>query len=383
MPRSALLYVRIRQILESARQRVARSVNSTQVVANWLIGREIVEEEQKGKRRAAYGNKLVESLATRLRKDFGDGYSVQNLRYMRQFYVAYPRLISETVSRKSATGISTTIRHTVRGESGDNGSLVPIGHTLCGESWQPGLLHPNLAWSLYRHLIKVDSADARAFYEIEAVKGSWSARELERQIASLLFERLAKSRDKAGLMRLATKGHEIASPADVFKDPLVIEFLGLPESPRLAESDLEKALLDQLQSFLLELGKGFAFVARQQRLTLDGDHFYIDLVFYHVVLKCYVLLDLKVGKLTHGDLGQLQLYVNYYDREKRTAGDNPTLGLILCTDKNDAVVKYTLGAEQEKTIFASRYKLHLPTEAELKAEVRRELKQLPPPTKSS
>jgi predicted nuclease of restriction endonuclease-like (RecB) superfamily len=229
--------------------------------------------------------------------------------------------------------------------------------------------------------MRVDRSDARAFYEIEAVKESWSARELERQIASLLFERLAKSRDKAGVMRLATKGHEITSPADIFKDPVVIEFLGLPESHRLAESDLEQALLDQLQSFLLELGKGFAFVARQQRLTLEGDHFYIDLVFYHVVLKCHVLLDLKVAKLTHGDLGQLQLYVNYYDREKRTAGDNPTLGLILCTDKNDAVVKYTLGSDQEKTILASRYKLHLPSEAELKAEVLRELKQLTTPSR--
>lgn len=376
MPRPTTLYTRIRQILESARIRVARSVNTTQVVANWLVGREIVEAEQHGNSRAAYGTKLLESLAGRLRKDFGDGYSVQNLRYMRQFYLVYPRLISDTEPRKSAGVVPSAIRHTARGESGDDGSLVPIGHTPCGESWEPGLLHPNLAWSLYRQLIKIDSPDARAFYEIEAVKESWSARELERQIASLLFERLAKSRDKAGVMRLAKKGHEITSPADIFKDPVVIEFLGLPESHRLAESDLEQALLDQLQSFLLELGKGFAFVARQQRLTLEGDHFYIDLVFYHVVLKCYVLLDLKVGKLTHGDLGQLQLYVNYHDREKRTTGDNPTLGLILCTDKNDAVVKYTLGADQEKTISASRYKLHLPSEAELKAEVRRELKQI-------
>jgi predicted nuclease of restriction endonuclease-like (RecB) superfamily len=245
-----------------------------------------------------------------------------------------------------------------------------------GESWTPGSLHQNLAWSLYRQLIKVESPEARAFYEIESIQQCWSARELERQIASLLFERLAKSRDKAGVMRLATKGHEIATAADIFKDPVVIEFLGLPESHLLAESDVEQALLNQLQTFLLELGKGFAFVSRQQRLTLEGDHFYIDLVFYHVVLKCYVLLDLKVGKLTHGDLGQLQLYVNYYDQEKRTAGDQPTLGLILCTDKNDAVVKYTLGAEQEKKIFASRYKLHLPSEAALQAEVRRELKHL-------
>lgn len=224
--------------------------------------------------------------------------------------------------------------------------------------------------------MRVDDARARAFYEIEALRGNWSARELERQAASLLFERLAKSRDKAGLMRLATRGHVVERPIDVFKDPTVIEFLGLPESPRLVESGLEQALITNLQSFLLELGSGFAFVGRQERITLDGDHFYIDLVFYHVVLKCFVLVDLKVGKLTHGDLGQLQLYVNYYDNERRSAGDNPTLGLILCPDKNDAVVRYTLGPEQAQKIFASRYKLHLPSEAELKRELRREVREL-------
>ncbi len=220
--------------------------------------------------------------------------------------------------------------------------------------------------------------EACAFYEIEAIKNHWKARELERQIASLLFERLAKSRDKKGVMALATKGQEIQQPADVFKDPVVIEFLGLPESHRLVESALEEALLSNLQSFLLELGKGFAFVARQERLTLEGDHFYVDLVFYHTVLKCYVLIDLKVRKLTHQDLGQLQLYVNYYDRERRTPGDNPTLGLILCTDKNDTAVKYTLGTGQQN-IFASRYQLHLPSEADLAAELRRELALLAPP----
>ncbi len=178
---------------------------------------------------------------------------------------------------------------------------------------------------------------------------------------------MARSRDKKGVMRLAKKGQEILTPADVFKDPVVIEFLGLPESAKLVESDLETALIDHLQTFLLELGKGFAFVARQKRITLVGDHFYIDLVFYHTVLKCFVLIDLKVGKQTHQDLGQLQLYVNYFDRQRRTEGDQPTLGLILCTDKNDTVVKYTLGADQKKQIFASRYQLYLPTEAELKA----------------
>jgi hypothetical protein len=179
-------------------------------------------------------------------------------------------------------------------------------------------------------------------------------------------------------MRLAKKGQEIQRPIDAFKDPVVMEFLDLPTSPKLVESDLEQALINNLQTFLLELGKGFAFVSRQERITLDGDHFYIDLVFYHTVLKCFVLIDLKVGKLTHQDLGQIQLYVNYFDRERRTEGDNPTLGLILCTDKNDAVVRYTLGPDQEKKIFASRYKLYLPTEAELRAELRRELRQLSP-----
>jgi predicted nuclease of restriction endonuclease-like (RecB) superfamily len=221
--------------------------------------------------------------------------------------------------------------------------------------------------------LKAEEPGKRAFYEIEAIKNSWSARELERQMASLLYERLAKSRDKAGLMKLAAKGHEVRGPLDVFKDPVVIEFLGLPESHRLVESKLEGALIGNLQKFLLEMGMGFAFVARQERLTLDGDHFYIDLVFYHVVLKCYVLIELKTGKLTHQDLGQLQLYVNYFDRERCTGGDGPTLGLILCADKNDAVVRYTLGPEQQKTIFASRYKLHLPSEDELRIELRREV----------
>src|SRR3990172_7465467 len=205
--------------------------------------------------------------------------------------------------------------------------------------------------------MRIHTLEARAFYEIEAIKNSWSGRELERQINSLLYERLALSKDKKGLMKLATKGHEVQSPADVFKDPIVMEFLGLPENHRLVESKMESALINNLQDFLLELGKGFAFVARQLRLTLDGDHFYVDLVFYHTILKCHVLIYLKVGKLTHQDLGPLQLYVNYFDRERRTEGDNPTLGLILCTDKNDAVVKYTLGPDQKRAIFASRYKL--------------------------
>jgi len=383
------LYLRIRAILEAARVASVRSVNTSQVVANWLIGREIVEDEQKGRRKAGYGEALLERLARLLAADFGSGYSETNLRWFRQFYVEYesllPREIHHAPRDKSAADSSArhaAIHHALRDKSIPVSAWPVILQMPQGRSWKPGRLHPNLSWTHYRTLLRVDKPEARAFYEIEAIKNNWAAREMERQINSLLYERLALSRDRKGLMRLALKGHEVATPLDVFKDPVVMEFLGLPESPRLVETDLEQALISNLQTFLLELGKGFAFVARQERLTLDGDHFYIDLVFYHTVLKCYVIIDLKTGKLTHQDLGQLQLYVNYYDRERRTDGDNPTLGLILCADKNDAVVRYTLGDDQHRMIFASRYKLHLPTEAELRAELRREVRAFIGPTKN-
>jgi predicted nuclease of restriction endonuclease-like (RecB) superfamily len=369
-PSSRALLGRVREILEAARAGVARTVNTTQVAANWLIGREIVEEEQRGQRRAGYGAKLLAELSARLNTEFGRGYSVDNLEAFRQFYLDYPQLISGTVSRKSAVIRELPMKPI---------SVTPSRKSIPESDWLPGVLHPSLSWSHYRQLLRVTRADARAFYEIEAIRNAWSVRELQRQAASLLYDRLAKSKDKKGLMRLATHGQEVAQPLDALKDPMVIEFLGLPESPRLVESALEQALIDNLQTFLLELGKGFAFVSRQERITIDGDHFYIDLVFYHAVLKCYVLIDLKVGKLTHADLGQIQFYVNYYDRERRTEGDNPTLGVILCPDKNDAVVKYTLGEQQERNIFASRYQLHLPTEQELESELRREIRHLSAP----
>ncbi|OGS37475.1 MAG: hypothetical protein A2506_05410 [Elusimicrobia bacterium RIFOXYD12_FULL_66_9] len=351
------LHGRIRGIIESARSGAARSVNTAQVVSNWLIGREIVEEEQGGRRRADYGDRLIRILAARLGAEYGSGYGLANLKLFKQFYLYYGILVRPSKG------------YAVRSLS----SAGKIPHAPDAGSWKPGLLHPNLSWTHYRTLLKADDPGRRAFYEIEAIKNNWSARELERQMASLLYERLAKSRDKTGLLRLAAEGQEVQGPLDVFKDPVVIEFLDLPESHRLVESKLEAALIGNLQKFLLELGKGFAFVSRQERLTLDGDHFYIDLVFYHAVLKCYVLIELKTRKLTHQHLGQLQLYVNYFDRERCTKGDSPTLGLILCADKNDAVVRYTLGQEQQKTIFASRYKLHLPSEVELLGELRREV----------
>ena len=341
------LYGRIHAILTAARTNVARSVNTEMVRAYWLIGREIVEEEQAGQARAAYGEDLIAQISARLQSAFGKGFTSTNLKYMRLFYLAYPQLLEDAAIRQ----------------------------TVSDESEATGRLNPNISWSHYQLLTRITSPYARSFYELEAVQNHWSVRELERQISSLLFERLTLSRDKQGLMVLATQGQEIQTPEDAIKDPVVLEFLGLPESSRLVESELEEALISNLQTFLLELGKGFAFVARQQRLTLEGDHFYADLVFYHTILKCYVLIDLKTGKLTHADLGQMQLYVNYYDAERRTEGDNATIGLILCADKNETVVKYTLG-EANAQIFASRYKLHLPSEQELAEEIRRELRQV-------
>ncbi len=367
------LYDRIRGIIDSARAGAARSVNTAQVVSNWLIGREIVEEEQKGRARADYGKQLIEALSRKMSKNYGAGYSTPNLFFMVQFYRIYSELLSPgEILYALRRELPMPNDSDGKSEAPRKSSAPLISHAASAKSWKPGMLHPNLSWTHYRVLLKADESNKRAFYEIEAIKNNWSARELERQMASLLYERLTLSRDKKGLMRLTVEAHIAQKPADVFKDPVVMEFLGLPESPKLVETKLEQAMIDNMQSFLLEMGTGFAFVARQQRLTLDGDHFYIDLVFYHAILKCYVIIDLKTGKLTHQDLGQLQLYVNYYDRERRSKGDNPTLGLILCADKNDAVVRYTLG-EKQKNIFASRYKLHLPSEAELKAEIKREI----------
>lgn len=331
------VYQRISEEVVKARQNVVRSINTAMTQAYWNIGREIVEEELKHKKRADYGKELIENLAKRLTVDFGKGFTATNLRYMRLFFLRY---------------------------GNDR-----IHHTACDE------FNPNLTWSHYRLFTKVESDAARSFYEQEAIKSNWTVRETDRQINSLLFERLAKSKDKAGLLRLANQGDEPQTPIDVIKDPVVLEFLDLPESHRLVESKLEEALTTRLQEFLLELGRGFAFVARQKRITLDSDNYYCDLVFYHTILKCYVLIDLKVKKLTHGDLGQMQHYVNFFDHECLSEGDNPTIGLILCTQKNDTMVKYTLG-DKKQQIFTSKYQFHLPTEKELEAELKRELKEV-------
>ena len=364
------IFDRVVIILDQARSNVVRTVNSQMVIAYWLIGREIVEEEQQGKDRAEYGKKLIKELATKLSEKYGKGFSVTNLKSFRKFYLIFSE------RRPCFNGLSSQLGMPSQGEH-ETDDVRPIGQTASAESVnavtaKTSGFRKNLSWSHYQLLMRVRNDHARSFYEIEAERNHWSVRQLERQINSLLFERLAKSRDKEGLLQLANEGHTIQNPLDMMKDPVVLEFLDLPESHRLSETELETALITHLQDFLLELGNGFAFVARQQRITLDGDHFYPDLTFYHIKLKCYVIIDLKTRKLTHGDLGQMVMYKNYYDREICDAGDNPTVGLVLCTDQNEAMVEYVLD-EQNQRIFTSRYQLYLPTEEELRCELIHEL----------
>lgn len=359
---------RIRGIWQGAQTQAVRSVNTVHVIANWLIGREIVEEQQEGRERARYGDRLLPLLSKELTQDLGEGFSESSLKYMRLFFTAYADLLP--------------IRHPVGGQLADipllaskSASSESIRHPLGDElgkssNWKPGRLHANLSWRHYRTLLRVDRP-ARDFYEIEAIKCHWNGRELERQINSLLYERLAKSRDKKGVMALANEGHVVNSPLDLLREPFVLEFLNLPEAHQLTETEMEARLISQLQAFLLELGDGFAFVGRQRRLTLEGDHFYPDLVFYHIRLRCYVIIDLKLNKIDHGDLGQMLLYVNYYDKEMRGEGDQPTVGLILGTSHNETVAKYVLD-EKSRRIFATRYQPHLPTVEVLEAELRRE-----------
>jgi predicted nuclease of restriction endonuclease-like (RecB) superfamily len=324
------LYEKVCTILHEARANVVRRANVEMVRAYWLIGQAIVEYEQQGKERAKYGEQVIPLLSERLTTQFGQGFTSTNLKYMRQFYITFPK------------------SHAVRDE---------------------------LSWTHYRLLLKLEKPGSREFYEQEAAEQNWSTRELERQITTLFYERTLLSKQKVEMLVETRSKAEKYSPEDFIKDPMVLDFLGLKESAKLRESKLESALIQYLQEFMLELGKGFSFVARQQRITIDGDHFYIDLVFYNRLLRCFVLIDLKAGKLTHQDIGQMQLYVNYYTREKREEWENPAIGILLCADKNDAMVHYTL-PENQQQIFASRYRLYLPNEEELINELRREQTRL-------
>ena len=336
------LYQQVRDVLLRARQHAWRAVNTAMVQAYWQIGRYIVESEQGGEVRASYGQSILAGLSARLSAEFGRGYSLVNLKYFRQFYLAFP------------------IGHTVSDQSTGTERAVPE--------------LPPLTWSHFRMLLRVDRAEARAWYAREAVEQGWSVRALDRQIGTLYYERLLSSQDKATVQAEAgalIKAQAAPDPRDFIRDPYVLEFLGAQPGAALYEKDVEQGLLDQLHRFLLELGKGFAFVARQRHLRVENEDCFIDLVFYNYVLKCFVLVDLKVGKLAHQDVGQMDMYVRVFDGQMRQSGDNPTLGLILCSERNEAVARYSLLADSEQ-LFASRYRLWLPTEEELKAELERD-----------
>lgn len=327
----------VSDVLTQARKNAKTAVNLSMVYAYFEIGRMIVEEEQQGDNRAAYGKYLLQTLSDYLTKQFGKGFSVTNLKQMRQFYLTYGNdQIGQKVSDQFANlpGVST------------------------GRKFF-------LSWSHYLKLMRISNVDERHFYEIEAAKNDWSLSQLQRQFDSALYERLALSTNKEKVYRLALEGQSVESPKDAIKDPYVLEFLGLKELPEYSESELESRIIDNLQQFLLELGTGFAFVGRQVRFTFDEEHFLVDLVFYNRLLRCFVLFDLKIGELKHQDIGQMQMYVNYYDRKVKLADENKTIGIILCRDKNNAVVEMTL-PEDNAQIFASKYETVLPKKEDLK-----------------
>ena len=333
-PSNTKFYSQIVELLQSARNKVVRTVNQTMVLTYFEIGKMLVEEEQEGKERADYGKQILKELSKVLTKEFGKGFSVDNLENMRRFYLVYGK--SETLSRISENAVSETSSRNF-----------------------------NLSWSHYLKLMRIDDENERKFYEIEAFKNNWSVRELQRQFDSALYTRLVLSRDKEKVKELSEKGLVLEKPKDAIKDPYILEFIGLPEHTEYSENDLEQELIDKLEHFLLELGNGFTFVARQKRISFDDKHFRIDLVFYNRILKCFVLIDLKIGEIKHQDLGQMQMYVNYYDREVRLEDENKTIGIVLCKDKSESVVEYTL-PENNEQIFASKYQTVLPSKEELK-----------------
>ena len=358
------LFDRVVAILDQARAGVVRAVNSHMVLAYWLIGREIVQDIQGGKGRAGYGQKIIEALSKQLTERYGRGFSTTNLRYFRTFYSTYSNRIPEI--RQIGSG-ELEAGHNERSTSA---VLADLALSVDGKKQQQGF-SPALGWSHYQALLGVEHPNERLFYEIEAEKEGWDGKHLKRQIHTFLFARLLKSRNKAGVMDLVRRGQTLEKPADALKNPFILDFLGMPDSGAFRETELESAIIDNLQQFLLELGKGFAFVGRQKRLQFDADFFYIDLVFYNCILKCFLLIDLKIGELTHQDVGQMDSYVRMFDDVCLTAGDNPTIGLILCAEKNETIAKYSVlkGSQQ---IFASKYMLYLPTEEELRLEIERE-----------
>ncbi len=387
VPAAPDLFGRIAEILDQARRNVVRAVNVNMVTAYWLIGREIVQEIQGGKGRAAYGKQVLDDLSRKLTGRYGSGFSETNLLYFRKFYHAYSDRFPE-IPRPLGAELTPPVATPAKPRPAGAESAAPTSTTPqlairhpAGDESNPGF-SPQLGWSHYRALMRVESPAARAFYETEAIAGAWDKRTLERQIHSSFYERLLTSQQPA---RLRAEGRALVghpAPAiETLKAPYVLEFLGLPEVAALHESDLETAILSRLQNFLLELGNGFAFVARQKRLRFEDQDRYVDLVFYHCRLKFYLLIDLKLGELTHQDVGQMDGYVRMFDDQVVDAGDNPTIGLILCAEKNEAVARYSV-LKDRKQIFASKYMLCLPTEAALIQEIQRERRLLEDATDS-
>ncbi len=334
----------INQVVVSARNNIAKTVNKTMVLTYWNVGKYIVEFEQEGKKRAKYGSELLKNLANDLTSKIGSGFSWRNLYNMKRFYLEFP--ILQTVSAKS------------------NIDKLQISSTKFESDLIANSLN-QLNWSHFVRLLSIKDKDERNFYIIETAQNKWSERELDRQINSSLFERLVLSRKKQEVNTLSRKGQLIETEKDILKNPLVLEFLNIRQDSSYTENDLETAIIENLGKFLLELGKGFSFVARQKRISSGNEHFYIDLVFYNRLLNCFVLIDLKIGKLKHQDIGQMQMYVNYYDREIKTKSENQTIGIILCKENDNFIVEYTL-PENNKQIFTKEYKLYLPDKKELK-----------------
>jgi predicted nuclease of restriction endonuclease-like (RecB) superfamily len=363
------LFGRVADIIEASRAKIVRSVNHTMLVAYWHVGREIVEEVQKGDPRAAYGKQIIEDLSVRLTQRFGAGFSAQSLWNFRQFYQVYADRGSEIPSPTGRDLSRSEILSPTGREFEDKGG----GQALAGTKKLGAGFARNLSWSHYRALMRVKNAAARAFYENEASECGWSKDQLERQIHSAYYERILKNSGETGL---SSQGRErlpgeTQSPVSMLKYPYVLEFLDLPDSASLHEQRLESAIISHLQAFLLELGKGFAFVARQKRMRYEDTDLYVDLVFYNCIIKCYLLIDLKIGELSHKDVGQMDSYVRMFDDLFTATDDNPTVGLILCTEKNETVAKYSVLSDR-KNIFASKYMLYLPTEQELAEELQKE-----------
>lgn len=350
----------------------ARSVDMALVVRNWLFGWYLVEYEQHGADRADYGQETLKNISKALTDRIGRGFSVDNLELMRRFFTVYQDIMaidgkSETLFRISEMDLSETVSR-INPVPKDKSNRVTNSHNDILHSLTVQLAKQfSLGWSHYVTLLTVERREERRFYEIEAKQNSWSVRELKRQIGASLYERLALSRDKDRVKELSEQGQLIGSADDIIKNPYILEFLNLKEHIAYSEHELESAIIDKLEHFLLELGKGFLFEARQKRFTFDDDHFYVDLVFYNRLLRCYVLIDLKRDKLTHQDLGQMQMYVNYFDRYVKTGDETPTIGIVLCHRKHDALVELTL--PENSNIYTSRYQLYLPSKEELKKQV--------------